>query len=394
MNKVTLYQKDSKGRTKVWTMEVIAKALSGELHSTSGLEGGKLTLDITVITEGKNAGKVNETTPLGQARAEAQSKIDKKIREGYVADKNQIKESSELGSGIKSPMLAHKYCEDKSQSGSKNLKDLGLEGKKIFVQRKKDGNRCKIVIDNKSVTMWTRKGDQQPLLTHITNTVVANFLRAYDMHKQDVLILDGELYTKEFSFNKLNGLIKKQKKTAEDIELCKAIKFHLYDVELPMSYEKRYEIIQHFASDTVHIEEAEKIVATTANINIKLEKYLEEGEEGLMIRTLDMPYENKRSWSLLKVKIFEDAEFEVVGFEESVKGGMVGAVVCKLPKPSIDRDGKPIVTFKAGLKLSHEECTEIWNNQNKYIGKQGTVEYFSVSEYQVPRFPKFKTFRD
>jgi hypothetical protein len=91
--------------------------------------------------------------------------------------------------------------------------------------------------------------------------------------------------------------------------------------------------------------------------------------------------------------VFEDAEFEVVGFEESTKGNMAGAIVVRMHKPATNRAGETITTFKAGLSFSHQECKEMWNNQAKYIGQFGTVEYFGLSEYSVPRFPKFKAFR-
>lgn len=394
LNKTTLYQKDTKGRTKLWGIEVIDKNTHAEILVQSGLIDGAITSEITVIDKGLNLGKANATTPYTQALAEAQSKIEKKIRAGYVENLSEVREAKELGSGIKGPMLAQKFDNTKKQASSKNLDDLKLRGKKIFTQRKKDGNRCKVIIDSNGISMWTRKGDQQPLLTHITDTIVENFIKASKETGLDRFELDGEIFTTAYSFNRLNGLIKREKKTAEDIELCKQIKFHLYDIDLPIGYEERYKIIQHFASSTVHIEEAEEIVATPENITTKLEKYLAEGEEGLMIRVPGVPYENKRSWSLLKVKIFEDMEFEIVGFEESTRRGMVGAVICKMDCAAKDRDGKPIVTFKAGLQASHEEATEIWNNKNKYIGKQGTVTYFCRSEYSVPRFPKFKSFRD
>ena len=197
-----------------------------------------------------------------------------------------------------------------------------------------------------------------------------------------------------FSFNKLNGLVKKQKKTTEDLVLCQHIKYHVYDVISKAGYEDRMEIIKSFASPSIHVEQTEQIIATPENIKAKLEEYLAEGEEGLMIRVPGMGYEHKRSWSLLKVKVFEDSEFRVVGFEEDKRGGMIGAIICEMNASVTDRNGEPIQTFNAGLKYSHEECIEIWNNRDKYVGKVGTVEYFGLSEYSVPRFPKFKGFRD
>jgi len=393
----TFYRLDSKNRVRVWTIQVVDYGSYSQIESTRGIEGMKMTPEAIKISEGKNIGKANETSPYSQATLEMQSKIDSKIREGYTEDKANIKSNATLGSGVKKPMLAHKYDATKKQSSSKDLKDLALEGKPIFVQRKKDGNRCNIIVDRNGATMWSRKGDEMIPLTHITKSIEESFNKIYKYVNKTYGVtsytLDGELFTKAFSFNKLNGLVKKQTKTFEDIELCKKIKYHIYDVMIDIGYETRMKITKYFKSPTVHVEETEEIIASEKNIKAKLEKYLAEGEEGLMIRVPGIPYENKRSWSLMKVKVFEDSEFKVVGFEEDKRGGMIGAIICEMDQHSKDSSGNVISTFNSGLRFSHEECKEIWENQSKYIGKQVTVEFFHRSEYGVPRFPKTGKFR-
>jgi len=170
------------------------------------------------------------------------------------------------------------------------------------------------------------------------------------------------------------------------MEKRKLIKYHLYDVMLPVGYEERSKFIQQFASKNIVIVPSKKIVATDENIQKELEKFLAEGHEGLMIRQLGMAYENKRSWQLVKCKVFEDSEFKLVGFEEDSRGGFVGSFILQ------NDDG---TIFHAGASgQSEEERAEMWNNQSKYIGKMATVEYFGRSEYNVPRFPKYKSVRD
>lgn len=402
MNKTTVYQLDNKGKVKEWSVTVRQNAnLTASIIVEHGLVGGKITEEETVIDSGKNPGKANQTTPFTQAVKDAQSKLDGKLRKGYVEDQTQLKASNVLGSGITEPMLAHKYDPTLKQSNSKNLKKLGLEGVKVMVQRKKDGNRCKMVVTMESdgtvsVVPYTRKGDKFPTngLEHIIDSIRATFTKSFSFWNSKYGItsysLDGEFFTTAYSFNKLNGLATKPDKDLQDLIDCKEIVYHLYDVELPVGYETRYKIIQSFDSPTVKAEEAYEIIASEAEITKYLERFLEEGEEGLMIRQLGIPYENKRTWQLMKVKIFEDDEFECVGFEESVKGGMVGAIWLKAPAGCFDRQGVPILKFKAGAKFGHEECRVMWNNQAAYIGKKATVEFFGKSEYGIPRFGKCK----
>ncbi len=214
-------------------------------------------------------------------------------------------------------------------------------------------------------------------LDHIINDLVK--------FGKDNVILDGELFSDEISFNTLNGLIKRVKASPEEIESRRKIKYHLYDIMIDEGYENRCLKIKKYSSENILIVPSYPIIASDENIKYYLEVFLAAGNEGLMIRQLGMKYDNKRSWQLLKCKIFEDAEFKLIGFEEDKRGGFVGAFVMT--------DGKNI--FNAGASgQSVEERIEMWNNQKKYLGKMATVCYFGLSEYGIPRFPKFKGTRD
>lgn len=396
MTQVTLYQNNSSGAVKIWTIQVIDNGTSSIILSTAGQQGGKMREDRVEVSVGKG-----KETHYTQACKDAQSKVNSKIRKGYVTDINAIQSSAVLGTAKRlAPMLAHKYDPAEKQSGSKNLKRWGLEGKQIVVQRKKDGNRCNIKVTKDSVEMSFRSGDLIPMngLEHIADAALKTFQRIYNYvngkYGVTEYVLDGELFTKSVSFNKANGVYKKAVKDAEGLEVCKETNFHLYDVMLPVGYETRYKILQNWVgAESIHVEEAIFITASEKEINKYLEQFLEEGEEGLMIRALGVPYEHKRSTSLLKCKIFEDTEFTCVGFEEDKRGGFAGTVVCKMDVIAHDSKGNLIEFLKPGLKFSREECKEMWENQKNYIGKKVTVEFFGRSEYQVPRFPKAKAFR-
>lgn len=378
----TLYQLDSKGRVKIWRIWLEVLASHVEIHIESGKLHGKLAETITKVTKGKNIGKANGTTPETQAISDINSKIESKLKQGYVEDISHAKPQTELGTGIKQPMLAQKYDPTKKQKGSKNLIDLELEGKKVYVQPKLDGLRGIFHITSTSITLYSRKGEKLPILKHLEESLRNTWKEHYSNVEE--LWLDGELYTNMFPFNQLSGLIKKEKKTDKHLELCQTIQYHIYDVQLPLVYKNRQEIIQKFKSSVVKVVPTTELIATEETLRSQLELYLADLYEGLMIRTTDAPYIHKRTWNLIKYKIFEDAEFECVGFEESKRGGMAGAIICKT------KEGKE---FNAGLTFSHTEAIEMWENQGKYIGKQVTVHYFGVSEYNIPRFPKAKVFR-
>jgi DNA ligase-1 len=378
---LTLYQKDSTDRIRSWQIEVVKHPNHSEIIINTGLLDGAKVKTVTQITEGKNIGKSNETDHYSQSVLEANSKVDSQLKKGYVKDFNNIQNKDLLGSGIPAPMLAHKHHPTGEQKSSKTLAQMGILGKKIMVQPKLDGNRCIIKVENGVATMYTRSGDVMPVqLDNILTDVIVNAWSA-----PSSFILDGELFSDKFSFNKLNGLIKRQTASKEDIEERKNIKYHLYDVMFDEGYEKRYDFIQNFASDNIEVIPSYEIIATDENIKKYLEQFLATGNEGLMIRRLDMPYDHKRSWQLVKVKVFEDEEFELVGFEEDKRKGFVGAFVM------LNKDGN---TFNAGASgQSEEDRTYMWNHPGEFVGKMATVCFFGRSEYNVPRFPKFKGLR-
>ncbi len=412
MNETVLYQiSASTGKGMVWKINVKNEGTWSEIVIRSGAfdlatqTEGKLITNTAIVSEGKNLGKSNETTHNEQAHSEAKAKIELKLREGYVDDPSKVTSSAVLGSGIPKPMLAQKYHPTGAQNSSKTLKQMKLEGKKIIVEPKLDGNRCMIKILNGQASMYTRKGDLMPVqLGHITSEVLDSFQQLnFDEEQYSELIVDGELYCDPtvMSFNVLNGLIKRQKATPEQEKQRELIKFHIYDVMLDVGYEERIKIVEKFASDSVQVIEYKEIVATDANIKVELERWLEQGYEGLMIRVLGIGYDNKRSWQLVKVKLFEDREFKLIGFEEDVRGGFVGTFILDLPrkllielgKPLVDRDGKPIVDFKAGTSGQTVEDREyMLKHPAEFLGKMATVEYFGW-DYR-PRFGKFKGVRN
>lgn len=374
---LTLYQKDSTDRIRSWQIEVVKYSDYSEIIINTGLLDGAKVKTVTQITEGKNIGKSNETDHYSQAILEANSKVDSQLKKGYVKDFNNIQNKDLLGSGIPAPMLAHKHHPTGEQKSSKTLAQMGILGKKIFCQPKLDGNRCLIKVENGVAVMYTRSGDIMPVqLKNILDDVLKGRTQV------ESFILDGELFSNKFSFNKLNGLIKRQTASKEDIEERKNIKYHLYDVMTDEGYEERYKFIQNFASDNIEVIPNFEVIANDENIKEYLERFLAEGHEGLMLRQLGLGYDHKRSWQLVKVKVFEDEEFELIGFEEDKRKGFVGAFVM------LNKDGN---TFNAGASgQGEEERTYMWNHQNEFIGKMATVCFFGKSEYGVPRFPKFK----
>lgn len=399
-----LYKIDSKGKIREWMIDVVDKGSHASIITTAGLQDGKKVETVIDIYDGKNIGRSNETDYFTQAVSEALASAELKLRGEYRTSIEDT-EHQVLRSGIRAPLLAHKYHPEGLQKSSKTLDKMGIRDQIIYVSPKLDGNRALIKItptenrDSCEAVMYTRKGDIMPvqlesILSGVRERYKGLFVdpttQKFPEHTKEV-ILDGELFSDKMTFNELNGHLKRKDK--QDTEALSKIKYHLYDVMLDKGYKERYELIQGWATDYIEIVPSYEVTATDENIKEKLEQFLAEGHEGLMIRLLDKPYENKRSWQLVKYKVFESFEAKLIGLEEDARGGgLIGAFILEMPTPSVDRDGNAITTFKAGVSgFTQEEQIEITLQfVDKYLGTQATIECFGLSEYFVPRFPKVK----
>ena len=100
----TLYKLTSTKALQFWQICVEASTITTRYGQVGGAE---LSTSDT-LTEGKNTGRSNATTPEQQATLEAQSRWDKQRKRGYVESKEaaQRGDVSEAVEGGVMPMLA------------------------------------------------------------------------------------------------------------------------------------------------------------------------------------------------------------------------------------------------------------------------------------------------
>lgn len=118
------------------------------------------------------------------------------------------------------------------------------------------------------------------------------------------------------------------------------------------------------------------------------------GFEGIMIKSLDSPYECRRSTHWLKWKPVEDFDLQVVDVEPGTgkNEGKLGALVCT----GVD-NGRHI-RVNVGSGFTDEQRQEFWDNQSEVIGQTAVVLADAITQNQDGgyslRFPRFKTFRE
>ena len=87
----TLYKRDTTGKIREWTIQYTRDGVMPAGYRTvAGVQGGKMVTSEWKLTEGKNIGKVNETTDGEQAWKEAVAKWEKKEDKEYFEDVNNI----------------------------------------------------------------------------------------------------------------------------------------------------------------------------------------------------------------------------------------------------------------------------------------------------------------
>ena len=356
-----LYKRDSKGKVRIWTMQVgFNNENEAGIRTISGLvDGQKLTSEWN-LTEAKNVGRSNATTAKTQAEFEAQAEWTKNVDKEYFVDVNAIDSYTAF-----KPMLAHDFTKTPVTSG--------------ITQPKLDGIR--MVVNTRG--LYSRSNKEIVAVPHIAEAL-ADFIKDHP-----TVTLDGELYNHELkdNFQKITSLVRKTVNLGADelAESKELVQYHIYDMfdsaNPDMTFMQRYNWIQknvHLVNKKavgIHLVPV-AICETSEEIDVMYGEYTQAGYEGQMIRQ-DAVYENKRSKGLLKRKEFITEEYEVVEVHEG-QGNWAGyakRLTLKMP------DG---TTFSSGIRGSQAKLKELLENPNI---DWATCRYFELSNDGVPRFP-------
>lgn len=342
-----LYNRDARGKVRTWQAMTDGE---GRWRTEAGIILGK-----PIITEWTVAVPKSQDTPEAQAWFECQSAMKKKQDRGYVLSPDLAGRSEYIR-----PMLAETFDEDKGLP----LPTCGY----WYSQPKFDGFRCIATADG----LFSRGG-----LPIIAAMHIVRALEPFFVDNPDV-VLDGELYNHAYKdrFTDLAAIFTKKKLAPEDIWLSAQVtQFHVYDmIDRETPYHERYERIRDIVE--IEIDHASiklapvAIVDSLEGLDPLMERYVrQDGYEGQMIRNPEAPYQNKRTWDLVKRKRWMDGEFKIADIKPG-KGQWAGcakSIQCLLP------DGR---TFGAGYVGPKEAAREILANKERYIGSDTTVVFF------------------
>ncbi len=360
----TLYSKTSKGKTKMWSIQVEGECIT----VTHGFVNGKLQTTSTIVV-GKNKGKRNETTSSKQAEMDARTKWLVKKKAGYSEDNISC---------VAQPwaMLALDFNERRH-----NIQYPA------FIQRKFDGTRT-LFRDGK---FWPR----EPYVDKANLTVKwepKNYphLQIAAASLQCPYPLDGEIFTTAFSFEKMVGLSNKIHLDDDDHSNISKLEYHVYDCVAPdLPFSDRFSILERCFNGlpkmSVYLVET-LIVDNESSVYTTMNQFVKEGYEGAMIRNANGNYKcGFRSADLQKCKPFDDAEYEIIGFKEG-KGKYIGCVIwrCKT------LDGNEFSVNPSGTDA---ENARLFESASDYIGRFLTVKFQGKTANGIPRFPVGKAIR-
>jgi DNA ligase 1 len=287
-------------------------------------------------------------------------------------------------------MLAHDSANHESK----------LDGIKLL-EPKLDGVRCITVIDHESrtVTQYTRNGKILENFSHITDSLaqhIDDFGRSY--------VLDGEVVSRSFQ-DLMKQVHRKDNVEAGDARLAVFDIVPLSEFKMGrsvMGQRRRSRMLSEFKwlFDTLGSVDIVPQISVDLDTLIGLEEFkdynrsmVNQGYEGIMIKTPDAAYECKRSTSWLKMKPFIEVSLEVIGVEEGTgrNKSRLGALICQ----GVD-DGRDI-SVNVGSGFSDDQRKESWAAQDSLIGQIVEVRADAVTQNQDGtyslRFPRFLQFR-
>lgn len=371
----TIYKKDTKGNIRFLTV----KSEGIEIVQISGIIGTDSPVEHRKEAKPKNVGRANATTAEEQSLKECEALIVDKLTKGYFNTPEEAKDEEVI-----LPMLANSF-KDSMKSKRNRLSDTET----LIMQPKIDGFCLLVDIDPAKgiVKLISRQGKEITTVPHIKK-YAEQFMKTVSQR----IILHGELYAGNgYTFQETCSLIKKEQPGQEVLQLV------VYDVVLEeVKYLDRLTFLKRLLdTNTKGFYPNNKevfvlipwIYDTLNTAETHHQWCIEQGYEGMMIKTPEMLYEiNKRSWGNIKYKNFEDT-----------------VIVLKDVIPSDARPEQGVFVFhwegaeddilKSGMKFSHEEREEFLKNKDKYIGKKVELRYFGVSEAGVPRHPVSHGFR-
>ena len=280
-------------------------------------------------------------------------------------------------------MLAEKYFDHADK----------VEGKDFSLSLKLDGIRCLVVKNRQGVQLFSRQGQRIEGLREIEQEL--------GKMTDQYFVLDGELLIADTEGLSSKEQYKATMKTVRRDGDKTGVAFKAFDYldlsefmnqECTMPYIDRRNLLLSNFSEHRHTDVLPTLYSgnDASQITQWLDKVRSDEQEGLMLNLNDALYEFKRTRNLLKVKVMENCDLIIAGFEEG--NGRLGGTLGRL---NVEYKGNIV---GVGSGFTDEQRKWFWENQAKLKGRAVSVNYFEESQDKDGklslRFPVFKELRE
>ena len=271
------------------------------------------------------------------------------------------------------------------------------------IECKLDGVRVLALCTKNTVTLFSRNGKQFENFPDI-EAQLNRVKHRVSLETKGPFVLDGEIVGESFQ------ALMKQAQRKDNVK-TKDMNYYIFDVIPLADFERGFwNAQQHKRTQMLEINqaeiEAESNLRIMPGMNVDLdtaqghdvmrrfaEDAVAQGFEGIMIKSVDAPYECRRSSFWMKWKPVMTVDLNIVGFEEGTgrNSGRLGAIICE----GVDNDRN--IRVNVGSGLSDADRDEYWHSRDDLLGRVVEVAADAVTQNQDGtyslRFPRFVRFR-
>ncbi|MFA5696503.1 MAG: hypothetical protein WC917_03575, partial [Bacilli bacterium] len=302
-----------------WTISYLYNGVCGIINTSYGQLNGKQT-NIQKEVYGVNIGRANETSPLEQAKKEAEAEWLLKLKQGY---KERLEDISPLITDINEilkPMKAQKdFSKEKltKKIGFPCIQQPKLNGLRAVLRWEDDYTIGEDMFKQTcpSAILRSKEGIEY-FMPHITESLREDYF--INRNTGDRIAYDGELYSHELKLNQIKASC--PFKIDGKINKCSLnptkVKFYTFDLSVPNIIQKDRDILlfnnvmdytYHQSGNIIYLDH--NVCMSYEDAIIWNEKYLKIGYEGSIFRNMEAMYNfGGRPSTMLKLKHKKNTE--------------------------------------------------------------------------------------
>ena len=383
------FKRDNKGKIRIVTLQLNfinpTYTITGE---TGLLTGKKISRPIITVDKGKVKRSILEQATL-QYNSICSGYLDKGYKEDTELGITDLTNLSDIETKVPTSLTDQQGNLKPMLAKSSDGLNTEIFNKIWYASAKLDGVRALMYWNPETFQVYT--SSRGGMNYDIPSTYIREsqpLMEFFQLHPK--IVLDGELYIHGMPLAYISGIVRLK-------DLCdkhQALQYHVYDiVEESLTFSERLKILEELKQFLETYPNYDKVIVLSHvqvsgynNIIQLHNKFVHDGYEGLVIRDPNQFYKcGARDNRMLKVKKFQDSEFEILGLVE----GLRDEDLCFLLKTADGNQFKAKPIGDRNLKQWYREHID------NLIGKMGTVKFFgyTTTENPVPFLPVFKSVR-